>query len=116
MVIQTDARGTRMMVNRQLLFSVQLVNTSNNTLLPGRCPWSYFFFFLNDPAPTEFYPFPLHAALPLFCPSRRRTRRRAATRATGFDASASIMTRAGDVPPPRFSDAERRRERAARRL
>src|SRR2546422_9723356 len=23
-----------------------------------------FFFFLNDPAPPEFYPFPLHAALP----------------------------------------------------
>src|SRR5256885_10642765 len=27
----------------------------------------FFFFFLNDPAPTEFYPFPLPAPLP-FCP------------------------------------------------
>src|SRR5256886_16606599 len=24
------------------------------------------FFFLNDPPPTEFYPLPLHAALPIF--------------------------------------------------
>src|SRR5256885_9660304 len=27
--------------------------------------FSSFFFFLNDPAPTEFYPLPLHAALPI---------------------------------------------------
>src|SRR2546430_6170741 len=26
----------------------------------------FFFFFFNDPAPTEFYPFPLHAAFPIF--------------------------------------------------
>src|SRR2546430_15067861 len=26
---------------------------------------SSFFFFLNDPAPPEIYPFPLHAALPI---------------------------------------------------
>src|SRR5256885_8473628 len=25
----------------------------------------FFFFFLNDPAPTEIYPLPLHAALPI---------------------------------------------------
>src|SRR5256885_7637406 len=25
-----------------------------------------FFFFLNDPAPTEFYPLPLHDALPIY--------------------------------------------------
>src|SRR5256885_2607048 len=25
-----------------------------------------FFFFLNDPAPTEFYPLPLHDALPIW--------------------------------------------------
>src|SRR3989449_7943653 len=26
----------------------------------------FVFFFLNDPAPTEFYPLPLHAALPIY--------------------------------------------------
>src|SRR5260370_10870177 len=26
----------------------------------------YFFFFLKDPAPTEIYPLPLHAALPIY--------------------------------------------------
>src|SRR2546421_258595 len=26
----------------------------------------FFFFFLNDPAPTEIYPLPLHAALPIY--------------------------------------------------
>src|SRR2546425_10683758 len=38
-------------------------STSFSLLL--RCPpWSCFFF-LNDPAPTEFYPLPLPAALPI---------------------------------------------------
>src|SRR5256885_4813600 len=37
---------------------------------------SLFFFFLNDPAPTEIYPLPLHAALPICLPARpRRTGR-----------------------------------------
>src|SRR5256885_14572377 len=29
-------------------------------------PTSHFFFFLNDPAPPEIYPLPLHAALPIY--------------------------------------------------
>src|SRR2546425_9982327 len=36
----------------------------------------YFFFFLNDPAPPEFSPLPLPAALPISCPPRRGRRRR----------------------------------------
>src|SRR5258708_406842 len=35
------------------------------SLLLTRPPHSSFFFFLNDPAPPEIYPFPLHAALPI---------------------------------------------------
>src|SRR2546429_9388877 len=36
-------------------------------LLLTRCMFHYliFFFFLNDPAPTEFSPLPPHAALPI---------------------------------------------------
>src|SRR2546422_9687251 len=33
-------------------------------------PYFHFFFFLNDPAPTEISPLPLHAALPIFPSSR----------------------------------------------
>src|SRR5256886_7026267 len=29
-------------------------------------PLPFFFFFLNDPATTEFYPLPLHDALPIY--------------------------------------------------
>src|SRR2546426_12020646 len=29
----------------------------------------HLFFFFNDPPPTEIYPFPLHAALPIFFPA-----------------------------------------------
>src|SRR5256886_17052943 len=32
----------------------------------------YLFFFLNDPAPTEIYPFPLPAALPIWARRYRR--------------------------------------------
>src|SRR2546430_13616093 len=32
----------------------------------------FIFFFLNDPAPPEFYPFPLPDALPISIPARRR--------------------------------------------
>src|SRR5256885_15037196 len=50
---------------------------SCNTARPLPCLWSaflsiypslltlFFFFFFNDPAPPEFSPFPLHAALPI---------------------------------------------------
>src|SRR5260370_798637 len=31
-------------------------------------PFSFFFFFLNDPAPPEIYPLPLHDALPICGP------------------------------------------------
>src|ERR1039457_6220681 len=31
----------------------------------SRQPIVFFFFFFNNRAPTEFYPFPLHAALPI---------------------------------------------------
>src|SRR2546426_9490954 len=34
------------------------------SLMP-RLPQTFFFFFLNDPAPTEIYPLPLHDALPI---------------------------------------------------
>src|SRR5256885_7273003 len=34
-------------------------------LVRSRHFFTFFFFFLNDPAPPEFYPFPLHAALPI---------------------------------------------------
>src|SRR5256885_14409711 len=39
-----------------------------------RTLWPPFFFFLNDTAPPEFYPLPLHAALPTSSHSRDRSR------------------------------------------
>src|SRR5256886_16062421 len=35
-------------------------------LVERRAPVVYFFFFLNDAAPPDIYPLPLHAALPIW--------------------------------------------------
>src|SRR5256885_13061421 len=43
---------------------------------------TFFFFFLNDPAPPEIYPLPLHDALPI-CPVERCPRTRAGRECAG---------------------------------
>src|SRR2546430_10350308 len=58
-------------------------------LLTIRGPCLDFFFFLNDPPPTEFYPLPLHAPLPI---SRRGRRDRQSRR--GSPAARSARARA----------------------
>src|SRR2546427_11504117 len=54
-----------------------LHDTSNNFVyffffLKSWVPYVSSFFFFNDPAPTEIYPFPLHAALQISAPRRGR--------------------------------------------
>src|SRR5256884_8119197 len=51
----------------------QLLDFSLLILIP-RCQSFFFFFFLNDPAPPEIYPLPLHDALPISGGPRRRLR------------------------------------------
>src|SRR2546422_8600177 len=44
-----------------------------SVFLPSSHPITiFFFFFFNDPAPTEFYPLPLHDALPISRPELHR--------------------------------------------
>src|SRR2546428_11904579 len=45
---------------------------------------TFFFFFLNDPAPPEFYPLPLHDAFPIL----------------GVTAVSVVVGRDGEPPPP----------------
>src|SRR5260370_41583265 len=51
------------------------------------------FFFLNDTAPTEIYPLPLHDALPIYHASKDRSRR--AARAACLFAREPLRWRAG---------------------
>src|SRR2546430_13878476 len=67
-------------------------------------PMSTFFFFFNDPAPTETSPLPLHAALPIF--ARRVDRRGVDARAVaGQEGERRTVRRRGKV------ERERRRRR-----
>src|SRR5256885_4922703 len=60
----------------------------------------FFFFFFKDPAPTEFYPLPLHAALPISSnevtqgPRRRNWARRSCS-SRRFDTSRAYWRWAG---------------------
>src|SRR2546430_5115213 len=40
-------------------------SSSKGAAIETQCPTLFFFFFFNEPAPTEIYPLPLHAALPI---------------------------------------------------
>src|SRR5256885_15059508 len=62
-------------------------------LLMGSAPLTFFFFFLNDPAPPESYPLPLPAALPI--PPRALWPAPRARRADGSHGC--------ELPPPRAS-------------
>src|SRR2546429_9134802 len=50
-------------------------------------PWTSFFFFFNDPAPTEISPLPLHDALPISGGARRSNGARLPRRSTDSAAS-----------------------------
>src|SRR3989441_9788893 len=55
-------------------------------------PSRVFSFFLNDPAPPEIYPFPLHAALPIGLPRGARVpRRQGAAMSTRLEALAGRL-------------------------
>src|SRR5256885_6252163 len=62
--------------------------------------WLSFFFFLNDPAPTEISPLPLHDALPISSCGRHRRRSRASARRV-----ARLIPR---LPPSRRGDGSGR--------
>src|SRR2546429_4353356 len=77
-------------------------------------PWTSFFFFFNDPAPTEISPLPLHDALPISPPAPSpRAAPTPATSARGPPAGA----RPRRYPPPPASGppASRRARTSGRR-
>src|SRR2546430_4190927 len=59
-----------------------MIITSTGYLIQNQT--TYVFFFFNDPAPTEFYPLPHPAALPIEFPGGRRPRRPRVRRGRGM--------------------------------
>src|SRR2546426_7825750 len=82
-------------------------------LISGLRVSRFFFFFLNDPPPTEIYPLPLHDALPISDPGAAQHRvvpgRRARLpRGRPTDARAALRARGSEparVPPPQRARA-----------
>src|SRR3989442_7338685 len=61
----------------------------------------FFFFFFNDPAPTEIYPLPLHAALPIYCLPRTAASEPPLRLRPGRRPQVFRRPRAGEQQPPR---------------
>src|SRR5256885_6352918 len=92
------------------------------------CHLLFLFFFLNDPPPTEIYPLPLHAALPILGPSPmgetaalgrgrgHRSRDGIRHRKPSDDCSLSRALRRAPLPVPRSRRARRRQDRKSTRL
>src|SRR5256886_16912504 len=71
---------------------------------------TFFFFFFNDPAPPEFSPLPLHAALPI--PPGKPT----AARRSAFDQTATVLSVDSRLPTERTSCSAWGRTAASLRL
>src|SRR3989441_13378124 len=73
----------------------------------------FLFFFLNDPAPTEISPLPLHAALPISRDDGAPAERGEADEACGEVARVAVCLLVHDAPPRRDSGRRRLGRKAA---
>src|SRR5256885_17081197 len=108
----------RVFYNNQLVWQNMQEDLHELTVLETKATLLAFFFFLNDPATTEIYPFPLHDAFPILV---RESLRRAARAAASGLAAHPIRAARADLGADRDGQDHRRlslgdrSSRAARR-